>query len=226
MSRKVITGSRAPAGPTPAPSCSRWSTSRPTSAPSGARSAPSTACRSSWPRGRTLGVVGESGSGKTILSRSIMGLLPTPATSIREGHVYYEGTDIIGYTPGPDARGLGLGDGHGLPGPDDLAQPGHEDRSPDHRVARAPPRHGQERGQRDRPGPAPVGGHPRARAAPRRVPPPALGRHAPARHHRHRPGLRPQDPLRRRAHHRPRRDRAGPDPQPAAAASRASATWP
>ena len=30
-------------------------------------------------RGRTLGIVGESGSGKTVLSRSIMGLLP-PAT--------------------------------------------------------------------------------------------------------------------------------------------------
>ena len=27
-------------------------------------------------RGKTLGIVGESGSGKTVLSRSIMGLLP------------------------------------------------------------------------------------------------------------------------------------------------------
>jgi oligopeptide/dipeptide ABC transporter ATP-binding protein len=45
-------------------------------------------------RGRTLGVVGESGSGKTILSRSVMGLLPK-RNVIREGHVYYEGTDII-----------------------------------------------------------------------------------------------------------------------------------
>ncbi|MGZ4681832.1 MAG: ABC transporter ATP-binding protein [Acidimicrobiales bacterium] len=48
-------------------------------------------------QGRTLGVVGESGSGKTILSRSIMGLLPT-RNIVREGHVYYEGTDIIGYS--------------------------------------------------------------------------------------------------------------------------------
>jgi peptide/nickel transport system ATP-binding protein len=46
-------------------------------------------------RGRTLGVVGESGSGKTILSRSIMGLLPRKNV-VREGHVYYEGRDIIG----------------------------------------------------------------------------------------------------------------------------------
>jgi peptide/nickel transport system ATP-binding protein len=48
-------------------------------------------------QGRTLGVVGESGSGKTILSRSIMGLLPT-RNVVRDGHVYYEGTDIIGYS--------------------------------------------------------------------------------------------------------------------------------
>ena len=47
-------------------------------------------------RGRTLGVVGESGSGKTVLSRSVMGLLPTRNVE-REGHVFYEGTDIIGF---------------------------------------------------------------------------------------------------------------------------------
>ena len=35
-------------------------------------------------RGQTLGVVGESGSGKTILSRSIMGLLPT-RNVVRDG---------------------------------------------------------------------------------------------------------------------------------------------
>jgi peptide/nickel transport system ATP-binding protein len=48
-------------------------------------------------RGKTLGVVGESGSGKTILSRSIMGLLPK-RNVVREGHVYYEGNDIIGHS--------------------------------------------------------------------------------------------------------------------------------
>jgi peptide/nickel transport system ATP-binding protein len=48
-------------------------------------------------RGKTIGIVGESGSGKTILSRSIMGLLPKKNV-IREGHVYYEGTDIIDYS--------------------------------------------------------------------------------------------------------------------------------
>jgi len=46
-------------------------------------------------RGRTLGIVGESGSGKTVLSRSIMGLLPSRNVE-REGHVLYEGRDVIG----------------------------------------------------------------------------------------------------------------------------------
>lgn len=44
-------------------------------------------------RGRSLGIVGESGSGKTILSRSIMGLLPKRNT-LREGSVLFEGQEL------------------------------------------------------------------------------------------------------------------------------------
>ena len=44
-------------------------------------------------RGKALGIVGESGSGKTILSRSIMGLLPSKGT-IREGSIRFEGKEI------------------------------------------------------------------------------------------------------------------------------------
>ncbi len=44
-------------------------------------------------RGRTLGIVGESGSGKTVLSRSIMNLLPK-ANTIREGSVRFEGREL------------------------------------------------------------------------------------------------------------------------------------
>jgi peptide/nickel transport system ATP-binding protein len=44
-------------------------------------------------RGDSLGIVGESGSGKTILSRSIMGLLPQHNT-VRKGAVVFEGQDI------------------------------------------------------------------------------------------------------------------------------------
>jgi peptide/nickel transport system ATP-binding protein len=46
-------------------------------------------------RGRTLGVVGESGSGKSVLSRSIMGLLPRSNTE-RSGQVIFEGKEISG----------------------------------------------------------------------------------------------------------------------------------
>jgi oligopeptide/dipeptide ABC transporter ATP-binding protein len=46
-------------------------------------------------RGTTLGIVGESGSGKSVLSRSIMGLLPK-RNVVREGQVIYEGTDLVG----------------------------------------------------------------------------------------------------------------------------------
>jgi len=48
-------------------------------------------------RGKTLGIVGESGSGKTILSRTIMGLLPTRGT-VRGGTVRYKGEEIQGRT--------------------------------------------------------------------------------------------------------------------------------
>jgi peptide/nickel transport system ATP-binding protein len=44
-------------------------------------------------RGRSLGIVGESGSGKTILSRSIMGLLPTKGTE-RSGSIKFGGMEV------------------------------------------------------------------------------------------------------------------------------------
>ncbi|MGZ4675237.1 MAG: ABC transporter ATP-binding protein [Acidimicrobiia bacterium] len=45
-------------------------------------------------RGRTIGIVGESGSGKTVLSRSIMGLLPKKNV-VRAGHARFEGHDLV-----------------------------------------------------------------------------------------------------------------------------------
>ncbi|HEX9994377.1 MAG TPA: ABC transporter ATP-binding protein [Acidimicrobiales bacterium] len=53
-------------------------------------------------RGRTLGVVGESGSGKTVLSRSIMGLLPSRGVE-RTGRIVFDGEDITHFT-GPQMR--------------------------------------------------------------------------------------------------------------------------
>jgi len=48
-------------------------------------------------RGRTLGVVGESGSGKSVLSRSVMGLMPGNAT--RTGSVRFEGSEVLNASP-------------------------------------------------------------------------------------------------------------------------------
>jgi oligopeptide/dipeptide ABC transporter ATP-binding protein len=45
-------------------------------------------------RGETLGIVGESGSGKTVLSRTIMGLLPREGVT-SEGSVIFEGHNIL-----------------------------------------------------------------------------------------------------------------------------------
>jgi peptide/nickel transport system ATP-binding protein len=45
-------------------------------------------------RGRTLGVVGESGCGKSMLSYSIMRLVPRPGR-IEAGHIYFEGRDLL-----------------------------------------------------------------------------------------------------------------------------------
>jgi oligopeptide/dipeptide ABC transporter ATP-binding protein len=45
-------------------------------------------------RGKALGIVGESGSGKTVLSRSIMGLLPSNA--VQSGSVRFAGQEVLG----------------------------------------------------------------------------------------------------------------------------------
>ena len=46
-------------------------------------------------RGKTIGIVGESGSGKTVLSRSVMGLLPKSTTFHPTGKVLYDGKDLL-----------------------------------------------------------------------------------------------------------------------------------
>ena len=54
-------------------------------------------------RGQALGIVGESGSGKTVLSRSIMGLLPS--TARREGRIRFGDHDLLG-ADAPDMSSL------------------------------------------------------------------------------------------------------------------------
>ncbi|MDQ1459030.1 MAG: peptide/nickel transport system ATP-binding protein, partial [Actinomycetota bacterium] len=52
-------------------------------------------------RGKTIGIVGESGCGKSVLSRSIMGLLPSNV--VRHGSIHFEGQEI-GKARGNDMR--------------------------------------------------------------------------------------------------------------------------
>ena len=99
-------------------------------------------------RGKTLGVVGESGSGKSVLSRSIMGLLPEQRRAPRQ-HQVRGPRDRVGRHR-DDAPVLGHADVDGLPGPDDVAEPGDADRQADHRVAALPPRREQGLRRRDR----------------------------------------------------------------------------
>ena len=51
----------------------------------GDRARPSTACRFSLGRGKTLGIVGESGSGKSVTALTIMRLLDIPPAEIVDG---------------------------------------------------------------------------------------------------------------------------------------------
>ncbi|MBD7907724.1 ABC transporter ATP-binding protein [Sporosarcina gallistercoris] len=45
-------------------------------------------------RGETLGIVGESGSGKSVTARSIMRLLPSPPSYVKEGIIEFQGDDL------------------------------------------------------------------------------------------------------------------------------------
>jgi peptide/nickel transport system ATP-binding protein len=46
-------------------------------------------------RGATLGIVGESGSGKSVMSLSILRLLPSPPGKIAGGKIAFEGRDLL-----------------------------------------------------------------------------------------------------------------------------------
>ncbi len=55
-------------------------------------------------RGRTLGIVGESGCGKSMLSLSVMRLVPPPGR-IAAGRLVFDGQDLLGLNPA-SMRGL------------------------------------------------------------------------------------------------------------------------
>ena len=49
-------------------------------------------------RGETLGIVGESGSGKSVTARSIMQLLPSPPSLIKDGEILFLGENLVNKT--------------------------------------------------------------------------------------------------------------------------------
>jgi peptide/nickel transport system ATP-binding protein len=49
-------------------------------------------------KGETLGIVGESGSGKSVTARSIMRLLPSPPSFMKEGEILFLGENLVDKT--------------------------------------------------------------------------------------------------------------------------------
>ena len=164
-------------------------------------------------RGKTLGIVGESGSGKSVTSMSVMGLHKAGSANIT-GQILLDGKDLVASSP-EEVRLL-RGKRMAMIFQDPLsamhpyytvgnqiveAYRVHND------VSKAEAReHAIEMLDRV--------GHPRAQPARRRLPAPVLRRHAAARDDRDGAVVRPGAADRRRADHRPRRDRAGADPGP------------
>ncbi|MGH7333424.1 MAG: ABC transporter ATP-binding protein [Candidatus Rokuibacteriota bacterium] len=50
-------------------------------------------------KGETLGIVGESGCGKSVTALSIMRLIPQPPGRIVEGHILYNGRNLLDLSP-------------------------------------------------------------------------------------------------------------------------------
>ncbi len=54
-----------------------------------------------------VGLVGESGCGKSVSQLSVMRLIPTPPGKIAGGEIFFEGHDILKYSPnGPEMRSI------------------------------------------------------------------------------------------------------------------------
>ncbi|KAA2301229.1 ABC transporter ATP-binding protein, partial [Clostridioides difficile] len=49
-------------------------------------------------KGETLGIVGESGSGKSVTARSIMRLLASPPSQMKNGEILFKGVDLANKT--------------------------------------------------------------------------------------------------------------------------------
>ncbi len=167
-------------------------------------------------KGRTLGIVGEFGCGKSILSLSVMRLVPPPGR-IAAGRITFDGRNLLDLSPA-EMRGLrGNRIAMIFQEPMTSLNPVFTVGRPDHRGdARARPLGVLGRTARPRDRGAGPCAHSRAGAALRRIPAPDVGRHAPAGDDRDGAGLRAGPADRRRTHHRAGCHRAGADPGPAA----------
>ncbi len=194
--------------------CSRSRTCGSTSRPRTAWSSRWTAFSFSVERGRTLGIVGESGSGKSVTSLGIMGLHQGTQAQIT-GHIRLDGEELVGARPDPGAGAARRQDGDDLPGSAVLAASLLHGGRPDHRGVPGPPPRGDEAaGPPARHRHAGPGRHPGALGPGGRLPAPVLRRHAAAGDDRDGAVQRSRAADRGRAHHGPRRHRAGADPGP------------
>jgi ABC-type microcin C transport system duplicated ATPase subunit YejF len=164
--------------------------------------------------GETLAVVGESGCGKSVTAQSILRLLPSPPARIVEGAIRFEGRNLLELDDGAmrDIRGnqIAMIFQEPMTSLNPVLNIGHQ-------IAESLVRH-QALSRRDADARAVDMlklvniSEPERRA--KRIPAPALGRHAPARDDRDGARLQSEAPDRRRADHCARRHDPGADPRP------------
>ena len=82
--------------------------------------------------GEVLAIVGESGSGKSVTAQTIVGLTRSPNARV-EGSVRLRGKELIDASEETLRERPRCADSDGLPGSDDLLQPGLPDRRADRR---------------------------------------------------------------------------------------------
>ncbi len=163
--------------------------------------------------GETLAVVGESGCGKSVTANSILRLVPEPPGKIA-GSIRFRGTDLLKLSEREMRSIRGNDISMIFQEPMTSLNPVLTVGRQLGETLRLHERLGPARGRRAGGGDAAPGRHPGSQAPARRIPPPDVGRHAPAGDDRHRPVVPAQAAARRRADHGARRHHPGADPGP------------
>ena len=143
---------------------------------------------------------------------SLLGLIPQPPGRVVSGEAFFDGRDLLKMSTKRAARGPRRRHRDGLPGPDDVAEPGapgRRSRSPRRSWRTARTRRGRRERARGRA--AQARRHPEPGAAGRAVPARVLGRDAAARDDRDGDRERAEAADRGRADDRARRDDPGAD---------------